>query len=321
MYYKVNMKVMNINSGLGNQMFQYAFILNYKMHAENISLDIIETDKLNYHNGYELDKVFGIQERLILETDKRKFLGPIFYIKGIEFNFYKLVRKIFKKLTLGKFVPIFNRYIQEDEMLMEYNFNPKYLEIKKKVDSYFFGFFASYKYFENIQNEVRKTFTFKEILESDKDNFETLEKIKNSESISVHVRRGDYVKLNNFNICDLDYYKKAVAKVLVEMEIRGIEKSKINFYIFSDDINWCKSNFNFLDKYNTMYIDWNKDQNSYKDMQLMSECKHNIIPNSTFSWWGAWLNQNKNKIVIVPKYWFKDILNSSDRCPNNWFRI
>lgn len=315
------MKIININSGLGNQMFQYAFILNYKLRGCEIGFDILETNKLNYHNGYELGRVFGIKEKLISDEDKRKILGRIFYIRGVEFNFYKFLRKIIKTFTLGKYVPVFNRYVQEDEMLGENNFNEKYLKIPTNYNSYFYGFFQSYKYFQNIEDEIRKVFVFPEIPEEDRDNFEALNHIKESESISIHVRRGDYLKLNNLNVCDREYYERAVKKMFKELENKNTRKENIKFFIFSDDINWCKNNLNFLKSQNVYYVDWNKDKDSYKDMQLMNECKHNIIPNSTFSWWGVWLNQNKNKIIIAPKYWFKDVLNSNGRCPDNWFRI
>lgn len=93
-------------------------------------------------------------------------------------------------------------------------------------------------------------------------------------------------------------------------------------WVFSDDINWCKENLN-LTKHTVYYINWNKAEDSYIDMQLMSLCKHNIIPNSSFSWWGAWLNKNKSKIVLAPKYWFTKESNISYEglVPNDWVKI
>lgn len=304
------MKVIRITPGLGNQMFQYSLLLNYKLGGEEVYFDLSPCKHIKKHNSYELERIFNIKIREVSFWNKFKLVGPSFYVGSREITLLKLINKVIEKLFGEEYTFNSKNYIFEKEANQEFNFNSKYLELSG--DKYISGYFNSYKYFENIQAEVRKVFTFREILESDQQNFATLNKIRNSESISIHVRRGDYVG-SNLDVCDLDYYKHAVAKVLVELENRKVDRNKIKFFIFSDDINWCKSNFEFLGEYNTMYIDWNKGQNSYKDMQLMSRCQHNIIPNSTFSWWGAWLNQNQNKIVIVPEYWFKGVKNSDDR--------
>ncbi len=309
------MKVININSGLGNQMFQYAFILNYKLKGEKIKLDTILEDKLRYHNGFELKNIFSIEDELILEIERIRLLGPVFLFKGSEFHFLRIFRKILKSLRLERIFH-FDRYIHENEMNSEDNFNRKYLEIKS--DAYFYGFFQSYKYFENIKEEVFRVFSFPEIPETDTQNFEILKKIRNSESISLHIRRGDYLSNPFFNVCDIKYYRRSLEFVFKENLERGIKKESINLFIFSDDIEWCKNNLNFLKSSDVSYINWNKKENSYKDMQLMSECKHNIISNSTFSWWGGYLNKNKNKIVCAPEYWFTDIKTTEDRCEKDW---
>lgn len=310
------MKVININSGLGNQMFQYAFILNYKLKGSEVKLDVINTQKINYHNGFELKKIFNISEKNISKWERFKMLGPIFVYKATEFNFYRLLRKFIKVIILNKLKVVFSRYIQEDEMLQEFNFNPKYLEINKNKSSYFYGFFQSPKYFDSISNDLKNIFTFSLIPENDIKNFEILKEIKNSESVSIHVRRKDYLD-TDLDVCGSDYYKRAVEIVREKLK----EKDNLKFFIFSDDVIWCKDNLKFIEESEIIFIDWNVGVNSYKDMQLMSECKHNIIPNSSFSWWSAWLNKNHNKIIVVPKYWLKDVLNSEDRCPENWKRI
>lgn len=312
------MKVIRMTPGLGNQMFQYAFILNYKLKGEEIYFDLSPCRHSKKHNSYELERIFGIDMKEVSFWDKFKLIGPSFYISTREITLLKLMNKIIQKIIGEKFTINSKNYIFEKEHDKENNFNPNYLELVG--DKYISGYFNSWKYFENIKSEVKKIFTFPEILESDKDNFETLEKIKNTESISIHVRRGDYLN-TNLDVYGIEYYKRAVLFIIDELQNRNIRKEGINFYIFSDDINWCKSNFNFLSEYATIYIDWNKKENSYKDMQLMSKCKHNIIPNSTFSWWAAWLNNNENKIVISPKYWFKNVLNSEDRSEEGWKKI
>lgn len=308
------MKVIRMTPGLGNQMFQYAFILNYKLKGEEIYFDLSPCRHSKKHNSYELERIFGIDMKEVSFWDKFKLIGPSFYISTREITLLKLMNKIIQKIIGEKFTINSKNYIFEKEHDKENNFNPNYLELVG--DKYISGYFNSWKYFENIKEEIKKLFAFPKILDSDKNNFEALNKIKNTESISIHVRRGDYIG-SNLDVCDLDYYKQGVYKVLDELRKRSIVDNNINFFIFSDDIPWCRENFQFINNHKVWYIDWNKEQNSYKDMQLMSQCKHNIIPNSTFSWWGAYLNQNENKIVIVPEYWFKGVNNSDDRCVEN----
>lgn len=309
------MKIININSGLGNQMFQYAFILNYKIKGEKIKLDIIQEEKVKYHNGYELSRIFSIKEDLISKKERTRLLGIVFPYKGAEFHFYRLLRKITKTLFGDKKFKS-QKYIHEDETLYEYNFNKKYLEIDKNIDSYFYGFFQSHRYFEDIKEEVNKIYTFPDIEEYDQKNFEILKKIRANESVSIHIRRNDYLANDLFKVLDINYYEDAFNFIKDKLE-----NKELSFFVFSDDISWCKENLDFLKKEKVFYIDWNKKENSYKDMQLMSECHHNIIPNSTFSWWGGYLNKNINKIVIAPKYWFKGVKTTEDRCPKDWFLI
>lgn len=312
------MKVIRMTPGLGNQMFQYAFILNYKLKGEEIFVDLSPCKYAKKHNSYEVEKIFNIKVKEATFWQKFKLIGPSIYIGSREVTFLKVINKIIEKMFGEKYIINSKDYFFDNIANCENNFDPKYLELKG--NKYIAGYFNSWKYFENVQDEVRKVFTFPEILEVDRQNFEILNKIKNTESISIHVRRGDYIG-SNLDVCDLDYYKRSFEFIIKELEKRNIKSEYISFYIFSDDIDWCRSNFEFLKEYNTMYVDWNKSQNNYKDIQLMSKCKHNIIPNSTFSWWSAWLNENTNKVVIAPKYWFKEILTSNDRLLNNWIKM
>lgn len=309
------MKIICIGGGLGNQMFQYAFILNYKLRGEKIKLDIIQEEKVKYHNGYELNRIFSINEDLISKKERMRLLGLVFLYKGAEFHFYRLLRKITKTLFGDKKFKSKN-YIHEDETLYEYNFNKKYLGIDKNINSYFYGFFQSYRYFEDIKEEVNKIYTFPDIEGYDQKNFEILKKIRASESVSIHIRRNDYLANDLFKVLDINYYESAFNFIKDKLG-----NKELFFFIFSDDIAWCKENLDFLKDEKVFFIDWNKKEDSYKDMQLMSECKHNIIPNSTFSWWGAYLNKNEDKIVVASRYWFKDVKNTSDRCPESWYLL
>lgn len=313
------MKIIRITPGLGNQMFQYSLLLNYKLKGEEIYFDLEPCRHSKKHNSYELNKIFGINVQEVSFWNKMKLIGPSFYINDREITFLKLLNKITQKVyKSNKCILNFKNYIFEKESSWDSNFNQKYLELKG--DKYVSGYFNSWKYFNNIEKEVRESFTFPNIKEEDRDNFEILKKIKDSESVSIHVRRGDYLN-SDLDICDNGYYERTSQSLIKELKIRGIKEDAIEFFIFSDDTEWCRNNLNFLKDYETIFVDWNKKADSYKDMQLMSECRHNIISNSTFSWWGGYLNKNINKIVIAPKYWFKGVKTSVDRCEKDWFLI
>jgi hypothetical protein len=170
------------------------------------------------------------------------------------------------------------------------------------------GYFQSEKYFLEYRNELLELFKIDE-----KTNLILLEKygeIINQDTCSIHVRRGDYLGLQNHHPTQsIDYYKNAIKLI-------GEDK---HFLIFSDDIKWCKDNFDFIS--NKKFISDNLD---YQDFYLMSMCKNNIIANSTFSWWAAWLNKNENKQVVSPKKWFGlayEYFNTNDLYCDNWIKI
>lgn len=176
------------------------------------------------------------------------------------------------------------------------------------------GYFQSEKYFRDIENLIRNDFTFKKNLTGR--NKEVADRIRNSSSISLHIRRGDYVADKSTNAfhgaASLDYYVQGVKYL----------KNKVTsprYFVFSDDISWAKDNLKLPD---ATFIDWNVGGNDYIDMQLMSMCQHNIVANSSFSWWGAWLNANPRKIVIAPKRWFADkSMNTKDLLPSSWIKL
>lgn len=156
-----------------------------------------------------------------------------------------------------------------------------------EAPTYLKGYFQSEKYFKHNKNEVLKLLTSELVIDQLKEKYKHE---LNKPTCSIHVRRGDYLNLSDHHpVQNMDYYIRAINEV-------GQDKT---FLVFSDDISWCKNNFNFLK--NVIYCENNED---YEDLYLMSLCSHNIIANSSFSWWGAWLNRNKNKKVIAPKKWF-----------------
>ena len=166
----------------------------------------------------------------------------------------------------------------------QFHFDKKVFRTEDHTD--FKGYFQTEKYFEHCRDKVRETFVFKEAIK-DRAN-QWIESYKQHNLVSLHVRRTDYVHLPNHHpLCTLDYYKTAIA-----------EFPDAHFIIFSDDIEWCKEN---LQIENATFADTGSD---YVDLCVMSMCNHHIIANSSYSWWGAWLNPSETKRVIAPKIWF-----------------
>lgn len=196
----------------------------------------------------------------------------------------------------------------------QFHFQPALLDAPD--NSFVKGNFQSEKYFESIESVIRDEFKFTKQL--DLENLKWKNEILNSNSVSIHIRRGDYISLkqnaNKFAQIPLSYYQNAITYISQNLP------SSV-FFVFSDDIKWVKENLisdaplHFIENNNT-------PQTSHFDMQLMSLCKHNIICNSTFSWWSAWLNNNPQKIVIAPQNWFADIsINSQDIIPDEWIKL
>lgn len=178
--------------------------------------------------------------------------------------------------------------------------------------SYLEGYWQSEKYFSDIEDTIRREFKLKDPLKNEAQKFS--DEIKNTNSVSLHIRRGDYVtndKLKGFlQPLPLAYYNEAIE--IVEKKI-----DKPHFFVFSDDIAWVKDNLKI--NHQVSYVSGSGIED-HEELALMSQCKHNIIANSSFSWWGAWLNDNPGKIVIAPKNWFSDGDNS-ELIPNTWTTI
>lgn len=282
------MKIVQIKGGLGNRMFQYAFYEALKKSNKNVRCTFDRTEVERVHKGLEIDEVFK-------NVKIRNYKRAKFFIS------MNPVARILRKLSLIK-IYSFNDSKYQEEVI----------EDKTKV-VFYNGYWQSEKFFKAIEKEIREKFTFPKL---NNENIEIGEKILEVESVSVHVRRGDYLN-NPFlgGIITEKYYQNAFK--IIEDRVKNPV-----YFIFSDDIKWCKESLD-LGKRKYYFINNNKDKDSYRDMQLMSMCKHNIIPNSSFSWWGAWLNTNPNKIVIAPSKWFTDSskLNYEDIIPENWLKI
>lgn len=177
------------------------------------------------------------------------------------------------------------------------------------------GYWQSEKYFVAAEEEVREAFRFKR--RSKGHNAALLQAIRADNSVSLHVRRGDYVtdpRISKVHgASTLDYYRAAVEEITTRIE-------SPRFYVFSDDPGWSRENI--VTDHPTVYVSHNTGRSSFEDMRLMSHCRHHITANSSFSWWGAWLGQSADRIVIAPKVWFAEASkNTSDRVPEGWIRL
>jgi hypothetical protein len=191
------------------------------------------------------------------------------------------------------------------------NYDPQFE--KSGPDTYLDGYWQSENYFKNIRHILLKEFSpAYDLRNGDK---EIISGINDSNSVGVHVRRGDYVNLKSANefhgVCGMDYYSKAISL------IKEQTKSPV-FFIFSDDPDWCKENFKHIPGVKVVQ---SKSGQSSAELFLMSMCKHNIIANSSYSWWSGWLNTNETKMVIAPKNWFASANDSKDILPKEYILL
>lgn len=275
------MKIVNITGGLGNQMLQYAFAckLKHLFPSEKILLDLTNFKGYEWHS-YELDYVFDVKIPVASSLQVCRFTIPF----SANTNFGSTLNKYF-----GRF---FIRDIYEEKNKDYFLFNPAPFAITKSC--YYSGYWFNEGYFSDIKDEILNVFSFKRPLNSYSLNLK--KQIESTNSVSIHVRRGNYLLFDEYkNICERPYYEKAI-KYMKE------HVNNPHFFVFSNDIQWCQENLgDLMDNYT--FSENNDPQNNYIDMQLMSCCKHNIIAHSSFSWWGAWLNNNEGKIVVAPYKW------------------
>lgn len=275
--------------GLGNQLFQYAFgqyaskILKTKVvfHPQTI-YDSEKFTNRNYELGY-------FQLPITLHNTQTP--------QNNSSLFYRLKRKAVQQL------PILSKkmYIQKNI----HSFKEKLFD-----DFYYEGYWQNLNYINNVEPQLRKEIKPQKIFFEKHQNL--LSKIAEQTSASIHIRRDDYINIKAntkiYHVCEMDYYNKAI-------DVLKKEKNVQQFYIFTQDLKWAKENFTGKE---FIFVEGNSP---IEDMFLMSKCKHNIIANSTFSWWGAWLNENENKIVIAPKKWYKKEMKEEEMIPKDWRRI
>ncbi len=284
--------------GLGNQMFQYAtgFALA-RQNEQSHYLDISDFDDYRLHQGYELEQVFSITSKLADASQVRALLG---------WRAGKLARKVLGKRIL--------KGLRGSAYVVEPHFNywaglPKFFG-----DLYMSGYWQSERYFLEEVESIRTEFTFKKPLMGY--NAQLAHTMSNTTSVSLHVRRGDYLSNPRnhglMHVAEPAYYHLGISHIANRVIAP-------EFYVFSDDIAWAQENIRL--EYPCTYVSHNSQADSFLDLQLMSRCQHHIIANSTFSWWGAWLNPNVNKIVVAPKLWFRNGTPDQDLIPGHWTRL
>jgi hypothetical protein len=318
------MIIIRITSGLGNQLFQYATARS----IANRYKTIVKIDTIHYYidkqRSFALDS-FQIPISKVTITDLLK----IYPFEGILLILLKpfIGRKKTGKLILWleqkifKYQAYYNKPLANKQTLIKkniliqryYHFDEEIINAKDNI--YMIGYFQSWKYFNNIKSILIEEIKLKKTIRSH--NKGILQQITNCDSVSVHIRRGDYFSdANNrklFEVFDMHYFVNAIQMM----------KQKLTspvFFIFSDDIEWVKKNFQLSE--HIVFFKNSKGDKPAEDLILMSNCKHNIISNSSFSWWGAWLNQNPGKIVIAPKKWLNsEEYDTKDLLPPDWIKI
>lgn len=293
------MIVASIFGGLGNQMFQYAagFALADRLKTHLI-LDLSAFKCRRVPRKYDLDRLFCVRSEVASDSSLKEFLG---------WRKNKLAMRVFRR-------PFFT-FFRGKKIVVEPHFHYWKNFVDLLDDVYLLGYWQSEKYFSNVKSLLRKEFEY--CLAMPLVNEKIATQMNAVNSVSVHVRRGDYVTSKSVHrmhgVCSLGYYIDSI-NYISERVTNPV------FYFFSDDIEWARNNIGIRQRH--LFIDYNYGENSYNDMRLMALCKHNIIANSSFSWWGAWLNINKEKIVIAPKRWFCDSrINTDDVCPESWIRL
>lgn len=272
--------VMNLKGGLGNQMFQYALLLQLRKRFPNRRF-YLNTETLplsECHQGYQLDTIFGVEPDLIITEEMLEQIHkvPAKYLRYIE-------------------EPLFCEYVAVEDST-----HPIWV-----LD----GYWQNERYFgEHVKDSIR--FDYSKLNAESKKLLGSI--LETKKSVSIHVRRGDYVRdIKTYTlmgeICTKGYYQEAISQFDTDSR----------YFVFSDDPQWCSQH---LDLSGAVYFSHNHAADSWQDMALMSACEHQVIANSSFSWWAAWLNFNPEKIIVAPWKWFNDV-EDKELVPISWKRV
>lgn len=268
--------VVNLACGLANRMFQYSYYLYLKKKGYDVKVDYYTISTLA-HEDVQWNRIFPMAN---LDLAKK---WDVFRLGGGSSLLSKIRRRYLPYTCKVQYMP--TAFSIENIML--------------DAEKYIFGVFQNASMVDDIKEDVQRLFSFASFEDGRNKLLENKLKLENS--IGIHVRKGnDYTsRIWYQNTCTLEYYRNAISYIKERVE-------NPQFYVFADNPEWVQENFKEFDYY---LVECNPTAGwgSHFDMQLMSSCKHNIISNSTYSWWGAFLNKNEDKIVILPKQWFNPL--------------
>lgn len=292
------MIISNLIGGLGNQMFQYACGRAASLRTgQSFRVATDQFSAYSLHNGFELERVFKAEMLQATDAELKSLLG---------WQSHPTLRRLFGRPAM--------RWATQHNWCNEPHFQywPGITQVQGPA--YLHGYWQSERYFDGVADQIRKDFSFS--MPWDETDLAVRERMRAQPCASLHVRRGDYTLAKNQDVyasCDIDYYRSAI-RVLRE------RVPDIRLFAFSDDPDWVEAQlakeFGPIET-----IRHNSGKRSSNDMRLMSQADHHIIANSSFSWWGAWLNPKPQKIVITPRNWFANDTYDVDLVPASWIRI
>jgi hypothetical protein len=292
--------LVKLHDGLCNQMFQYAAARRLAAaHKTSVRIDTSWYDSIPAKatpRTFELDK-FQI-------TGTRASHWETIGTDGVR----NTPRRELPVALYRKVRPRY-RFVGE----RQFHFDPGILQLPDNVC--LFGYWMSEKYFVDIAETIRREFAFRD--PPDPDNEEWATKMREGASVAVHVRRGDYVNdpeaTAHQGLCSVDYYNRAI-------EFMRARVPEARFFVFSDDLDWARDNLMLGE--GAEFVSNNRGAASDQDLRLMTFAHHNILANSSFSWWGAWLNQNVSKLVVAPRRWMNDLsFDTRDILPSDWISL
>lgn len=273
--------ISRIIGGLGNQMFQYAAGRALAIaRGLPLHLDVAGFDGYGLHQGFELQRVFDCQAAIASAAEVRAVLG---------WRAAPALKRILARPVLAA--------LRGPAFIVEPHFHywPGIRDVP--ATAYLQGYWQSEKYFADVADDLRADFAFRQPLSEA--NAAWAERIGRCAAVSLHVRRGDYVSDARTHaahgVCSLDYYRGAARQIAGRVDAP-------EFFVFSDDVAWARDNLDI--GHPCHYLDHNRGAESHNDMRLMSLCRHHVLANSSFSWWGAWLNPRADKVVVAPARWF-----------------
>jgi hypothetical protein len=289
------MRIVKVLGGLGNQMFQFALYkaLQKQYPEERVLLDLHCFNGYHKHRGFEIDSVFGAtyEKATLKEVASLAYPYP-------NYQWWRIGSRI---------LPVRKTMLKEEP-----NFTLEPSALSLPDSTYYDGYWQHEEYFKHIREELLSIYAFPAF--DNERNQTTAQLASSTNSCSIHIRRGDYLT---------DPLRKGTTNgnyVIAAIKEMQQEVKPEKWLVFSDDIAWCQQHLaSTLDAKNTSYINWNTGANSIHDMHLMALCRHHIIANSSFSWWGAWLSQ-QDGVTIAPANWM-NLENVCSPVPDNWIKI